>query len=82
MKMQKGPTINEKLCTGCGACVDVCCQKIYRVIKGLAAVIKPEACCGSGECCVPACPVGAISFSEKKAPVSKCSCGCSSTGCC
>jgi NAD-dependent dihydropyrimidine dehydrogenase PreA subunit len=78
----KGPFINIELCTGCGACVDVCCKNLYEVIKGKAVVKSPDDCCGTGEKCLPACPAGAISFPSGLKQKCSCSCGCSDSGCC
>jgi uncharacterized protein len=79
----KGPSINEKFCTGCGACIQACCQKVYQLLKGKAVVKNAGDCCGTGEKCLPACPTGAISFHEKNTVKKECSCSCGSgSGCC
>jgi NAD-dependent dihydropyrimidine dehydrogenase PreA subunit len=78
----KGPVINIELCTGCGACVDACCKKVYQLIRGKAVAVKPDDCCGTGEKCLPACPAGAISFPGGAVQKCSCSCGCGDPGCC
>ncbi len=82
MKKQNGPKIDQGLCNGCGACIKACCKKVYGLIKGKAAVKNAGDCCGSGECCIPACPAGAISFPNGKTGKCSCNSGCASTGCC
>jgi NAD-dependent dihydropyrimidine dehydrogenase PreA subunit len=80
----KGPIINQDLCTGCGACIQACCKKVYQLIKGKAVVKNAEDCCGSGDCCVDSCPAEAISFPAKNEGKAECACSCGGSGssCC
>jgi NAD-dependent dihydropyrimidine dehydrogenase PreA subunit len=54
MEMQ----INAELCTGCGACVEICPNGAMQLIDGLA--VLDQAACTQCQSCVDACPVGAI----------------------
>jgi NAD-dependent dihydropyrimidine dehydrogenase PreA subunit len=53
--------IDEKKCTGCGACVPRCPQKILRIVNGKAKLIDELLCDGLGGC-IRRCPNGAISY--------------------
>ncbi len=52
------PTIMEKSCTGCGACVDVCSAQAITLNEG-RSVIDAALCVGCASC-LAACPEGAI----------------------
>lgn len=52
--------VEQKTCTGCTACVDVCPVEAIEM-KGEKAVIDPEKCTDCGAC-VGECPVEAISM--------------------
>ncbi len=56
--------INKDACVGCGVCADTCHQSTIEIVDGKAVVMHEAACDGIGNC-LPVCPVGAISFSEK-----------------
>lgn len=49
--------VNMELCTGCGACADICPADAIRIQDGKAQV-DVEACVEC-EICVSACPTGA-----------------------
>ena len=50
--------VNEELCTGCGACVEVCPVEAIRLSNGKAQ-IDGEKCVDCGVC-VGECPTDAI----------------------
>lgn len=54
------PVIDEKLCTGCKKCVEVCPPRAIE-LRGKKAFIEAEYCeeCGY---CAPECPVDAIAI--------------------
>ena len=47
------------LCTGCGACVNVCPHAVFTMNGRLAQLARPDACMECGACRVN-CPFGAI----------------------
>jgi Fe-S-cluster-containing hydrogenase component 2 len=53
-------TVNEELCTGCGACVEVCPVEAISLDDGKAHV-DGEKCVDCGVC-VGECPTDAISL--------------------
>ena len=53
--------INEELCVGCGACVDVCPVEALSMNKKKKATCDAEKCIECGQC-VNECPEGAISL--------------------
>jgi NAD-dependent dihydropyrimidine dehydrogenase PreA subunit len=53
------PVVDEGLCSGCVACVEVCGPKSLEMINGVAVLAQPETC-GSEEHCIAPCPTGAI----------------------
>lgn len=81
--MKRHPTVELALCTGCGLCADVCCNKVYDLVSGKAQVARPGDCCGSDhDLCARKCPAGAISFEgEPSGDCCACSCG-TGSGCC
>lgn len=60
------PRISDRLCTGCGECVEVC------PTEALTASIPPRVLgglCVSCGACVRACGPGAVRFPRHPAPV-------------
>ena len=66
-----GPTISEKDCTTCGACLKTCAHKAINLSSG-KAVLDPERCTGCGRC-ITACEPQAIrvQWNEESALVMK-----------
>ncbi|MFI3141482.1 MAG: 4Fe-4S binding protein [Clostridia bacterium] len=56
--------INRDKCVGCGLCANACQQSAIEMVNGKAQVVRDDYCDGLGNC-LPVCPVGAISFSDK-----------------
>jgi len=56
--------VNEKLCNGCGTCLEKCLNGALELIKGKACLLDPVYCDGPGTC-IDACPQAAISFIER-----------------
>ncbi len=56
--------IDETKCVGCGLCANACQQSAIEMVDGKAKVVHDDYCDGIGNC-LPVCPVGAISFSER-----------------
>lgn len=54
---------DQELCTGCGACVDICPVKVIRM-EGDFPVVDKEWCIGCGVCAVP-CSYGAVKLVRK-----------------
>jgi NAD-dependent dihydropyrimidine dehydrogenase PreA subunit len=50
---------DESLCTGCGACRDVCPHGVFAMEEGPARLVRPEDCMECGACQVN-CPTGAL----------------------
>lgn len=59
-------SIDEKLCNGCGACVDGCHEGALQMIDGKAQIVSELYCDGLGAC-IGECPVGAITIEEREA---------------
>ncbi len=53
------PVIDEKACTGCGTCVEICPMSVFVMEDGKAKVAKPSECIGCKACEVQ-CPAGCI----------------------
>ena len=51
----------------CGICVDACHEGAIELIDGKAKLTRIDYCDGLGDC-LPACPMGAITFEEREAP--------------
>jgi len=67
--MGKIVEIDEKLCSGCGVCVDMCPQKIlYLDEKQNVCKVLDDLRCDQRAGCQNACPTGAIkiNFQHKK----------------
>lgn len=56
--------IDEEKCIGCGLCANACKENAIEMVDGKAKVVRDDYCDGIGNC-LPVCPVGAISFSDK-----------------
>lgn len=56
--------IDETKCVGCGLCANACQQSAIEMVDGKAKVVHDDYCDGIGNC-LPVCPVGAISFSDR-----------------
>ncbi len=50
---------DAELCTGCGACVNVCPHAVFTMNSRLAQLARADACMECGACQVN-CPFGAI----------------------
>jgi NAD-dependent dihydropyrimidine dehydrogenase PreA subunit len=66
MTKRKIITINEDICTGCGACIPNCPEGALQVIDGKARLISDIFCDGLGAC-IGHCPEGAITIEERNA---------------
>lgn len=57
--MLEMPTIDPRLCNGCGLCVEVCRCNAWSLVDNVATVVETEEC---GYCteCEAVCPTGAI----------------------
>lgn len=61
---RKLPVIDASRCLGCYACVDACAFDVIEVKKYVAAVVRPDACCGALSC-EAACPNGSLTMREE-----------------
>lgn len=59
--------IDAAACTGCGLCVTACHEDALGLQDGKARLLRENYCDGLGDC-LPACPAGAITFTEREAP--------------
>lgn len=57
--------INEEKCNGCELCIEVCHRGAIEIVNGKAKLLHDNHCDGHGAC-LPACPVDAITFSERE----------------
>lgn len=57
------PIIDEKKCTNCGTCVDVCPMAVFEKGENTAKVVKPEDCIGCRACEVQ-CPEECIKVED------------------
>ena len=53
-------SLNASVCTGCGACIDVCPHAVFLLEGGKAAIAERERCMECGAC-ARNCPAGALS---------------------
>lgn len=59
--MKKNININNELCTGCGACVDLCPKNILFIDdKSGKCAVTDDAKCDRLRGCERVCPAGAI----------------------
>lgn len=58
------PSVNQEICTGCGACIPLCPVQAVS-LDGKSAAVDEEACLGCGVC-VRGCPVNALSLYERE----------------
>jgi NAD-dependent dihydropyrimidine dehydrogenase PreA subunit len=58
-------TIDEKKCTGCGTCVEICPMQVFELdsVKKKSVVKKESECIGCRACEVQ-CPAGAIKVED------------------
>lgn len=56
-------TIDNKVCIGCGACVDICPFGALRLVDDVAVVNDNCTACGA---CIPECPVDALALPERE----------------
>jgi Fe-S-cluster-containing hydrogenase component 2 len=59
--------VNQELCTGCGACVDVCSEGAIQLVDQRAVI--DEAICTACGSCVDACPNEAIAVRSTLEPI-------------
>jgi len=57
--------LSQSLCTGCGACVQVCPRGVFRIVGGKSQLACLDRCC-SCRSCYNQCPPGAIDHPEWK----------------
>ena len=58
--------IDEAKCTGCGLCAKACHEVAIAMVNGKAKLVRDDYCDGMGDC-LPACPAGAITITEREA---------------
>jgi len=59
MTDQALPVIDNKKCTVCGECVDICPESVLAIENGRLAFVNPKACTYCG-ICEENCPTGAV----------------------
>lgn len=57
--------IDRERCNGCGLCADTCHEGAIDIVDGTAILLREDCCDGLGDC-LPACPMDAISLTERE----------------
>jgi MinD superfamily P-loop ATPase len=57
-----GPTIDQAVCTDCGACFDFCRNGVYKQVDGHVTVDHRGACMAGCSHCATLCEPGALTF--------------------
>jgi NAD-dependent dihydropyrimidine dehydrogenase PreA subunit len=65
MAKRKIITIDEDLCTGCGACITSCAEGALQLVDGKAKLVKELFCDGFGDC-IGDCPTDALKIEERE----------------
>ena len=58
------PQLNERRCTACGDCIEVCPTRCLEMSAFLPALVRPLDCV-SCSLCVLICPVDALTIAEQ-----------------
>ena len=58
--------IDREACNGCRLCANACHEGAIGMVNGKARLLRDDYCDGLGDC-LPACPTGAITFTEREA---------------
>lgn len=66
-KILWNPSIDAELCIGCGECLDVCANGVFKRSEesGKVMIVDPMNCVVLCDKCKTLCPVAAISFPDK-----------------
>ena len=66
------PAIDQRICTGCGICVQYCPTRAVEMCGSLPRIVRPQDCAYCGAC-EEICPAGAIAlaYEIRLSPASK-----------